>query len=70
MVTVGSGEVQVSGTAAPGAKVTVNGAPVVVHADGSWSVNLSDGHGPKPVNVVAVSADGRSRSSSTVTVSR
>ena len=69
MINTGSGEVQISGTAARGAKVTLNGAPVAVRPDGTWSVRLGVGHGPTVVNVVAVSADGSSRSSSSVTVS-
>ncbi len=68
-VASGSAEVQVSGTAAPGANVTVNGERIAVGADGTWSVRLRGGAGPKVVNVVAVSADGSSRSSSSVTVS-
>jgi hypothetical protein len=67
-VTLGSGEVRISGTASPGANVTVNGAPVGLHPDGTWSVTLSVGHGPNVVNVAAVSASGSSRSSSSVTV--
>lgn len=69
MVTVDAGEVRISGTAVPGARVTVNGAPAEVHADGTWSVNLSISHGSTMIDVVAVSADGSSRSSSSVTVS-
>jgi uncharacterized protein YfaP (DUF2135 family) len=68
-VSAGSGAVQISGTAAPGASVTVNGAPVVVNADGTWAVKLNVGRGPTSVDVVAVSADGSSRSSSSVMVS-
>jgi hypothetical protein len=64
----GSGDVQVSGTATPGANVTVNGVRIAVGADGTWSVKMRGGSGPKVVNVVAVSADGSSRSSSSVTV--
>ena len=68
MVNTGSREVRISGTAARGAKVTVNGEPVAVRPDGTWSVQRSVGHGPTVLNVVAVSADGSSRSSSSVTV--
>jgi len=67
-VSTGSGNVQISGTAARGDKVTVNGAPVAVRPDGTWSVRVSASHGPTVVNVVTVSADGSSRSSSSVTV--
>ena len=69
MVNTGSREVQISGTSARGAKVTANGEPVAVRPDGTWSVALRVGHGPTVVNVVAVSADGSSRSSSSVAVS-
>lgn len=68
-VSAGSGAVQISGTGSPGARVTVNGAPATVGADGTWSVTVNVGRGPTAVNVVAVSADGSSRSSSSVTVS-
>jgi hypothetical protein len=67
-VTNGAGKVRISGTASPGAKVTVNGSPVNV-SGGTWSVNLNVGPAATTVNVVAVSADGSSRSSSSVTVS-
>jgi hypothetical protein len=67
-VSTGSREIRVSGTAARGAKVTANGEPVVVGPDGAWTVGLSVGHGPTVLNVVAVSADGSCRSSSSVTV--
>jgi len=67
-VTVGSGEVRISGMAAPGANVTVNGAPVGIHPDGTWSVTLSVGHGRTVLTVAAVSATGSSRSSSSITV--
>jgi Glucodextranase, domain B len=69
MVNTGSREVQISGTATQGARVTANGEPVAVRPDGTWSVALRVGHGPTVVNVVAVSADGSSRSSSSVTAS-
>jgi hypothetical protein len=69
MVNTGSREVQISGTADRGAKVTANGEPVAVHPDGTWSVRLPVGHGPTVLNVVAVSADGSSQSSSSVTIS-
>jgi hypothetical protein len=68
-VASGSGEVRVSGTAAPDANVTVNGTRITVRADGTWSVRVRGGSGPKVVNVVSVSADGSSRSSASVTVS-
>jgi hypothetical protein len=68
-VSTGSREVRVSGTAARGATVTVNGEPVAVRPDGAWSVGLRVGHGPTVLDVVAVSADGSSRSTSSVTVS-
>jgi hypothetical protein len=68
MVSTGSREVRISGTASPGAKVTANGEPVAVGSDGAWSVGLRVGRGPTVLNVVAVSADGSSRSSSSVTV--
>ncbi len=69
MVNTGAREVQISGTAGRGAMVTVNGDPVAVRPDGTWSVGVSVGHGMTVLNVVAVSADGSSRSSSSVTVS-
>jgi hypothetical protein len=67
-VTAGTGEARIAGTATPATRVTVNGMPIAVHSDGTWSVKLNVGHGPMTVNVVAVSADGTSRSSSSVTV--
>lgn len=69
VVNTGSGEVEISGAASAGARVTVNGQPVAVRNDGSWSLRVRAGRGPTAVNVVAVSADGSSRSSSSVTVS-
>ena len=68
MVNAGAWEVHVSGTTARGTKVTANGEPVAVRPDGTWSVSVRVGHGPTVLNVVAVSADGSSRSSSSVTV--
>jgi len=68
VVNTGSREVRISGTAAQGSNVTVNGRPVTVRADGTWSVRSSGGRRPMVLNVVAVSADGSSRSSSSVTV--
>jgi hypothetical protein len=67
-VTTGAGEVQITGTATPGTRVTVNGAPVAVDSDGTWSVKVSVDRTPMTVDVVAVSADGSNRSSSSVTV--
>ena len=69
MVSTGSREVRISGTAAQGAKVTANGKPVTVRPDGTWSLRCTVGNKPTVLNVVAVSADGSSRSSSSVTVS-
>jgi hypothetical protein len=69
MVSAGSRAVRITGTAGRGANVTVNGQPVAVRPDGTWSVEVSVGRGMNVLNVVAVSADGSSRSSSSVTVS-
>jgi hypothetical protein len=67
-VSNGSGVIQVRGVATAGATATLNGAPVVIGPDGTWSADLPVHPGPTTVTATAVSADGSSRSSSTVTV--
>lgn len=66
----GHGTVVVHGSASPGARVTVDGRTVAPGADGSWSVTLSLAPGTSAtITAVATSADGASRSSTTVVVS-
>ena len=64
----GTGAVNVRGSATPGVRATVNGAPVVIASDGTWSADVAVGPGPTTVTAAAVSADGRNRSSSSVTI--
>jgi hypothetical protein len=64
----GSGVIQVRGVATAGATATLNGAPIGIGPDGTWSADLPVHPGPTTVTATAVSADGSSRSSSTVTV--
>lgn len=61
-----AGVVRVSGTASPGARVTVNGTPVQSATDGRWSVELPV---ERPVTTVRAEAtDGVSRATATVSV--
>jgi hypothetical protein len=64
----GSGLIQVRGTATPGCTATVNRAPVAIGPDGTWSVDVPVTAGGTTVTATALSADGRNRSSSRVTV--
>jgi len=55
---VNAPEVQVSGTASPGAVVTVNDAILVVGADGTFTSSVTLDQGPNLIEVIASSSSG------------
>jgi len=55
---VNAPEVQVSGTASPGAVVTVNDAILVVGADGTFTSSVTLEQGPNLIEVIASNSSG------------
>ncbi len=58
---VNTSQIQVSGTASPGAVVSVNDTVLVAGADGSFSTSLSLDPGPNLVEVIASTTSGDSK---------
>ena len=55
---VNTGQIQVSGSASPGAVVTVNETIILVGADGTFNTTVSLDSGPNLIEVVASSTSG------------
>lgn len=55
---VNTPQLQVSGTASPGAVVTVNDTIILVGADGGFSASVALDSGPNLVEVIASNASG------------